>query len=339
MQGNTIQARYLRGNGLILSYGTAGQSYYLYNGHGDVVQLANNSGAITWKYDYNAFGNEREIAGQDAALDNNPFRYSGEYFDKETGKIYLRARYYAPGTGRFLTEDPIRDGLNWYAYAANNPIRFFDPSGLIITGWDRAHLTFYELALLAIYTDTWMVDPEAHNKAEAIRNQYRTAAEYGTGDGNTGIFNMPYHSEHYSGDSELTIIYYESELPQMNEEGQLTTIFTTPESAQAAKLADELAMGIAGGGIAVRGTKVISTGANAVKKYVTNLNLKSLSDNFLKNRGIDPHDFEYDILKQTNVKDQTIAHYNIRRDINTNELYLVPNNTNLPSIKTERILE
>ncbi len=62
--------------------------------------------------------------------DSNVFRYSGEYFDKETGTIYLRARYYDPFTGRFMNEDPVRDGLNYYTYCGNNPIFFFDPSGL-----------------------------------------------------------------------------------------------------------------------------------------------------------------------------------------------------------------
>ena len=36
-----------------------------------------------------------------------------------------------PGTGRFMTEDPIRDGLNWYTYCGNNPVMFVDPSGLV----------------------------------------------------------------------------------------------------------------------------------------------------------------------------------------------------------------
>ena len=42
--------------------------------------------------------------------------YTGEYHDAETGFIYLRARYYNPAIGRFINEDPIRDGLNWYVY-------------------------------------------------------------------------------------------------------------------------------------------------------------------------------------------------------------------------------
>ena len=38
-------------------------------------------------------------------LDENPFRYCGEYFDVETGTYYLRARYYDPGIGRFTQQD------------------------------------------------------------------------------------------------------------------------------------------------------------------------------------------------------------------------------------------
>ncbi len=43
---------------------------------------------------------------------------------------YLRARYYDSNIKRFITEDPIKDGLNWYAYAGNNPVMYVDPSGL-----------------------------------------------------------------------------------------------------------------------------------------------------------------------------------------------------------------
>ena len=54
----------------------------------------------------------------------------GEYHDDETGFIYLRNRYYDPKTGRFISEDPAMDGLNWYAYCTDNPVNFVDPWGL-----------------------------------------------------------------------------------------------------------------------------------------------------------------------------------------------------------------
>ncbi len=98
---------------------------YVLNAHGDVVALLNDSGVLTKRYDYDAFGNELNVD----STDTNPFRYCAEYFDTETGTIYLRARYYSPVTGRFTQIDPIRDGLNWYAYCYNNPILYIDPSG------------------------------------------------------------------------------------------------------------------------------------------------------------------------------------------------------------------
>ena len=43
--------------------------------------------------------------------------------------IYLRGRYYDPELRRFITEDPAKDGLNWYAYCGNNPVMRVDPTG------------------------------------------------------------------------------------------------------------------------------------------------------------------------------------------------------------------
>ncbi len=98
--------------------------YYLYNGQGDVSILIDGSGITIANYEFDAYGNqsqENEVY--------NPFGYRGEYTDSESGLIYLRARMYDTSTGRFINEDPIRDGLNWYIYCGNNPVMFIDPSG------------------------------------------------------------------------------------------------------------------------------------------------------------------------------------------------------------------
>jgi|LSQX01.3.fsa_nt_gb RHS repeat-associated protein len=107
--------------------------YYIHNVRGDVIGLVNESGEEINSYTYDAWGNILNIT----ETLSNPIRYAGEYTDLETNNIYLRARYYDPSVGRFITEDPIRDGLNWYVYATNNPIMFIDPSGLVLQAVDE----------------------------------------------------------------------------------------------------------------------------------------------------------------------------------------------------------
>lgn len=99
--------------------------YYLFNAHGDVTERTDNLGTVLRRYKYDAFGNEQNPK----PLDVNPFRYCGEYFDRETGDYYLRARSYDPRTGRFTAEDPARSEANWYPYCGNNPTAFHDPTG------------------------------------------------------------------------------------------------------------------------------------------------------------------------------------------------------------------
>ena len=105
-------------------------SIYTYNTNyrGDVLSVMDAEQNIKAEYQYDAYGNlvESNIA---AGFSDN-FGYRGEYHDPESGYIYLRNRYLDPKTGSFTTEDPIRDGLNWFSYCGGNPIRFTDPHGL-----------------------------------------------------------------------------------------------------------------------------------------------------------------------------------------------------------------
>ena len=102
------------------------KKYYNFNGHGDVTGITDSAYTLIKSYEYDAFGVEKN---PDPA-DTNPFRYCAEYYDAETGYIYLRARYYDVKDGRFISEDPAKDGLNWYVYCGNNPVNFVDPFGL-----------------------------------------------------------------------------------------------------------------------------------------------------------------------------------------------------------------
>ncbi|MBK6780978.1 MAG: RHS repeat-associated core domain-containing protein [Gemmatimonadetes bacterium] len=60
------------------------------------------------------------------------YHFAGREYDGESGLYYMRARYYDPALGRWISEDPIgiAGGLNVYAYAGNDPVNLTDPSGL-----------------------------------------------------------------------------------------------------------------------------------------------------------------------------------------------------------------
>ena len=121
MNVNNVVSSYIRGLRLIRS----GYGWYLYNGRTDVVQLVNDGSTVLNNYDYDPYGNRLTTNSG-----NNPYLYCGEYFDTESGYTYLRARYYDPKIGRFINEDPVFDGTNWYVYCGNDPINRVDPSGL-----------------------------------------------------------------------------------------------------------------------------------------------------------------------------------------------------------------
>jgi RHS repeat-associated protein len=65
----------------------------------------------------------------------NPFLFHGQYFDYDTGLVYLRARFYDPYTGQFLQPDPsgYEDSVNLYAGLGFNPVSLRDPTGRAIT--------------------------------------------------------------------------------------------------------------------------------------------------------------------------------------------------------------
>ena len=111
---------------------------YNKNAYGDIVSVNGwqTLYVVGMEFSYDAYGNEIEEYYNADGYAGCSFRYRGEYYDGETGFYYLRNRYYDPKKGRFITEDPIRDGTNWYTYCAGNPVMFVDPMGtdaIIIT--------------------------------------------------------------------------------------------------------------------------------------------------------------------------------------------------------------
>ncbi|PYI56314.1 polymorphic toxin-type HINT domain-containing protein [Paenibacillus flagellatus] len=138
---NNVTAQYVWGPDRLLMKKDAatGQSYYyLQNGHGDVVQLVSTAGAVVNNYRYDEWGN---VLSETESVPN-VFKYAGEQYDAEVGLYYLRARYYDPGVGRFISKDAYEGDianpltLNLYAYVHNNPLIYIDPTGHWCTSAD-----------------------------------------------------------------------------------------------------------------------------------------------------------------------------------------------------------
>jgi RHS repeat-associated protein len=101
---------------------------------GAVEAATGRDGELVWRAHYQPSG-QADVVGNRFALN---LRLPGQYADAETGLHYNGRRYYDPRRGTYLTPDPLGtpDGPNPYAYVRGNPLRYVDPSGLILFAFD-----------------------------------------------------------------------------------------------------------------------------------------------------------------------------------------------------------
>jgi len=125
LTGLGVDQRFARNEG-------SARTYFLTDHLGSTRALTDEAGGVLHRYDYDPYG--RTTQGDGGFT--NPYQYTGRERDT-TGLYYYRARYYHPGMGRFIAEDPIglRGGRNAYAYVDGNPLSFRDPLGLSKEIW------------------------------------------------------------------------------------------------------------------------------------------------------------------------------------------------------------
>ena len=143
---------YVRGRSpIVLNRGGKDRNYFIQDEMGSTLFLLDQDHEIRKSYRYDAFGNILEETGDIP----NRLMYTGQMYDGAAVQYYLRARFYNPAIGRFMQEDTYRgDGLNLYAYCANNPVMYFDPSG------------YMELCTIA------KMDPEEYDPDNLIKNKF-----------------------------------------------------------------------------------------------------------------------------------------------------------------------
>jgi RHS repeat-associated protein len=114
---NGVTHKYIYGKGLLAIATPSARYCYHFNGTGSAVALTDMSQAVVNSYAYDPFG---QILGQQESVPQ-PFKFVGQYgvMAEPNGLYYMRARYYDPGVGRFVSEDPLGFGggdVNLSAY-------------------------------------------------------------------------------------------------------------------------------------------------------------------------------------------------------------------------------
>lgn len=149
---NNITRYYIYGLGLLAIVTPSDQVYcYHFNAIGSTIAMTDQTQAMVNKYAYDPFGN---IVNQVEAV-SQPFRFVGQFgvMTEPNGFYYMRARYYDPDVGRFISEDPAGfegGDVNLITYVQNNPVNLVDPLGLDWAYFQASGQLWYVNKLLGI---------------------------------------------------------------------------------------------------------------------------------------------------------------------------------------------
>jgi RHS repeat-associated protein len=179
--------------------------WYVYDGLGSVIAELDDNGSMTTSRQYDVYGAPRAHTYQGATATSSEGYVGslGHVTNAGTGGlIYMQARYYDPGVGRFVSEDQSGNRLNWYIYASDDPVNRFDPNarddsslGSVSVGMDGSMaldgisgLSAFDATLIAA-DDTAMIDVGyIAGERTAWRTLFATMQDWATSSGYNAIY-------------------------------------------------------------------------------------------------------------------------------------------------------
>ena len=118
-------------NGHLVAASLSGTNvFFCHDGNKNVTELLDANGDVVAHYEFDPFGNM--IVKTGVLANANPFHFSNEYYDEETGFVTYKFRPYNPSFGGWLSRDPIEEqgGANVYGFVRNDPVGKADLHGL-----------------------------------------------------------------------------------------------------------------------------------------------------------------------------------------------------------------
>ena len=122
---------------------------------------------------------------------DNTRKFTGKEFDADCNLYYYASRYYDPYIGRFTQRDPAGDGVNWYVYTENNPLKYVDPTGQLVfvpplvLGGGTAAITVVKVGSAVIagaVAGWWLADqadsPDYPSESESDDEEYDSVEDF-----------------------------------------------------------------------------------------------------------------------------------------------------------------
>ncbi len=156
--------------------GTPNDIYYYHPNHlGSTSFVTDNNATITQGFLYAPFG---EITTEyNINFGNNvipKYSFNAKELDEETGMFYYEARYYAPPT--FTSRDPLFEKYFWmtpYAYCANNPVKYVDPTGKKLKLFDNSFKQQIKEYFIQLFGTSKMFYFNLFNQIKIRKNQFK----------------------------------------------------------------------------------------------------------------------------------------------------------------------